>query len=266
MNKAQDFFRQGDLDGALKAVSEELRKEPGNAQKRAFFTELLCLAGDWERADRQLETLLSLDDSLALTVGVWRQLIRAAQAREDVFVNGAAPELTQQANPMIAKLLEMQLCIRNQAWADAALLAEQVETLRPACPGAVNGQPVDDMRDLDDCLNGILEVLATNGRYFWVALDQVESITIEAPQRPLDLLWRKARMLLRGGTDGEVFLPAIYPLASDNPAHRLGRGTDWVEQDGLVRGQGHRTWLAGDEALLWQDIDELTPAFETAAA
>lgn len=259
MTSAQTHFRNGDLQAALAAISEELRTDPGHLGKRTFLAELLCIQGEFERADRQLEILLSLDQQALLTVGTWRQLIRAAQARHEVFTQGRVPDMVDAPSPRIRTLLDIGLALREGRAAEAAAAADALEQARAPCPVVANGSAVDDLRDLDDLCAGILEVLSTTGKYYWVDMEQVESLRFQRAERPLDQLWRRARLILRDGTDGEVFIPAIYPGAEDDAA-RLGRRTDWQDLGGLVRGQGLRTWLVGDEAVPLSEIDSIEAA------
>jgi hypothetical protein len=55
---------------------------------------------------------------------------------------------------------------------------------------------------------------------------------------------------MKDGQEGVVYMPAIYPwTAKDMPNPlRLGRGTEWQEDAGLVRGLGMREFLVGEEA------------------
>jgi type VI secretion system protein ImpE len=70
-------------------------------------------------------------------------------------------------------------------------------------------------------------------------------------------------MVVRGGPDGEVFLPALYAgaHAEADDRLRLGRATDWRAAPGEpVRGVGQRTFLVGDEARAILELNELTIA------
>ena len=98
----------------------------------------------------------------------------------------------------------------------------------------------------------MLEVLTPNGKYYWIEFTSLSSVEFDAPARALDLMWRPARIEVRGSESGSVYVPAIYaPADGASEAQRLGRATDWVELSpgGAVRGQGQRMWLAGDEAV-----------------
>jgi type VI secretion system protein ImpE len=81
-------------------------------------------------------------------------------------------------------------------------------------------------------------------------MERVRLVEFRAPERPKDLLWRRANMVVADGPEGEVFIPTLYPNThqrGDNQL-RLGRGTDWIDIEGQpVRGVGQRTFLIGDE-------------------
>ena len=47
---ASEYFQVGQLNEALAAVKDEIRKNPTDQARRGFLAELLCFAGDLERA------------------------------------------------------------------------------------------------------------------------------------------------------------------------------------------------------------------------
>ena len=129
-----------------------------------------------------------------------------------------------------------------------------------ACPsvnGKLNEKPFEDLRDCDDLFGTVLEVIS-QGNYFWVPLETIESIAMMPPRFPRDLLWAKAQLETASGT-GQVFLPTLYPRTHEHADQqvRLGRQTDWTDDGGPVLGRGLRMFLAGDDAstiLEWRDI------------
>jgi type VI secretion system protein ImpE len=132
----------------------------------------------------------------------------------------------------------------------AASLLAQAEEERPKVSGACDGQAFEDWRDLDDLTAPVFEVLTSTGKYFWIPVESVDFIEFHPPERPHDLLWRRAHMVVAGGPDGEVYLPSLYPMTFESPDDqlRLGRGTDWRGGDGEpVRGVGQRMYLVGDD-------------------
>lgn len=259
METATTFYQQGDLTRAIAVAAEALKKDPLDLPKRGFMAEMFCILGDFEKADKQLEIMSTLEPKTAVTVATWRQLIRAATLRRDVYAGRATPEVIAEPTPTIAGLLSAVLSLREGDPSAARATLADLEAQRPATPMLVNGKQVDDLRDVDDLSAGIVEVLAGNGKYFWIDMSQVVSLAFEAPQRPLDLIWRKATLVLTNGSEGEVFLPCTYCMGSEESDYLLGRKTDWVEQDGLLRGIGQRLWLAGDEALPLMEIEHLEP-------
>src|SRR5438477_11261648 len=53
----QELFRAGRLADASKALSAELCDNPTDVRRRTFLFELLCFAGEYDRADNQLDVL-----------------------------------------------------------------------------------------------------------------------------------------------------------------------------------------------------------------
>src|ERR1017187_9565088 len=54
---AGQLFQAGKLDQAVQALGVELRDNPGDVQRRTFLFELLCFAGAYDRAEKQLDVL-----------------------------------------------------------------------------------------------------------------------------------------------------------------------------------------------------------------
>ncbi|NOY73162.1 MAG: hypothetical protein GXP14_12470 [Gammaproteobacteria bacterium] len=252
---ATEHYLAGDLSAAISTVENEIRDQPSNTAKRVFLAELLCFNDDFDRADKQLNTVLAMDAKTALTVGVWRQLIRAAQTRHDVYEVGATPGVIENPTPRIENALALLLALRENKTEDYAELVAKIDRDASAAKFQINDKAVSDWRDLDDINAGILEVLASNGKYFWVDFSQIVKMQLCPPERPLDLLWRKTNITLTNGTEGEVFIPSVYPGIKEDDAIKLARKTDWIDQGGIVRGQGLRTWLVGEEACSIVEIN-----------
>jgi type VI secretion system protein ImpE len=259
---ASEHFDAGNLKDAIAAALEEVKKAPADTGKRNFLAELLCFAGDLERADKQLDALGHQDPQVMVGVSLFRQLIRAEQARQQFYTDGRLPEfLNQEIAPEMRRHLEAAVLVREGKAADAAKLLAQAEAERKKLTGTCNGQPFDDLRDLDDLTASFFEVLTSTGKYYWIPLERVESVEFHAPARPRDLLWRMAHMSVRGGPEGEVFLPVVYAGSSAAAADpiRLGRSTAWQgEPDAPVRGLGQRMFLIGGDAQSILELQSLT--------
>lgn len=263
---AKDLYREGKLTEAVARQNEAVRSKPSDVRERSFLGELLCLAGNLERADAQFETIEKLEPKSGPTVALYRQLIRAEKTRQEVHKDGRVPDFLGDPPEHVRLRLEASVALRAGDAAEAARLAGRAEEARPSVAGRCDGAAFDDFRDLDDLLGGTLEVLTSTGRLLWIPVERVVSIECDAPAQPLDLLWRPALMEVRDGPDGKVFLPAVYVCEEglDDRA-RLARSTDWIDAGGdLVRGVGLRTFLVGEEARTLLELGRLD--FEPAGA
>jgi len=256
----RDLFKSGNLTAAIAGITQEVKRRPADVQARGFLAELLCFAGALDRADNQLSIVADQDSARAVPVAQFRQLLRAETARRQCFEEGRLPQFLAPPPPHIEKALRALAALRAGNGAEAADLLAEAETLRPATPGRCDDQPFDDLRDADDLTAGLIEVLTVTGHYHWIPLGEVVEIAFQPPQRPRDLLWRRARLSVLSGPDGEVFIPALYPTvpADAGDAVRLGHTTLWSDQPGLpVRGIGQRLFLAGERDVAITEIATL---------
>jgi hypothetical protein len=113
--------------------------------------------------------------------------------------------------------------LREGRPAEAAAELAKAEEQTPDVAGLLNNEAFGHLRDCDDLLAGVLEVMA-RGKYYWVPLEQIESLAANAPAMPRDLLWLPAHLALRDGPEGDVFLAALYPNLHEHPddAVKLG--------------------------------------------
>ena len=259
--KPQDLYTAGDLKAAIPAALEAVKAKPADAGARGFLCELFAFAGEWERADKQLDLLGHQDPKAAMGVGLFRHLLRADEARQQFYTDGRLPEFLGQPSAVLKLHLEASILLREGKTADAAMLLTEAEEKRPKVKGAHDGQNFDDFRDADDLTASFFEVLTSNGKYYWVPFENVELLEMRPPARPRDLLWARAHMIVREGPDGEVYLPTIYAgtFREADDQLRLGRATDWRGGDGApTRGVGLRTFLAGDEGKSMLELKTLT--------
>lgn len=255
----KELYAAGQLNEAIAALISQVRQNPGDPGLRMFLSELLCFAGDLERADKHLDAISTQDPALGVEVALFRHLLRAERCRRECFEQGRVPEFVGTLEGDLETRLRSLAQMRSGEAAEAAAALSLADQSRPRLSGSANAQPFSDFRDLDDLFASFLEVLTANGKYYWIPLGIVQRLDFRKPQRPRDLLWRSVHMVAQG-MDTEVYLPALYPGSHAEPEDRtrLGRFTDWRSlSEGLVRGVGLRTVLVGDEARTILELENV---------
>ncbi len=197
----QEYFRAGELKQAIQALGSELRDHPSDVQRRTFLFELLCFAGEYGRAEKQLTVLA--DSSQDAQVGglLYRSALVAERKRQDFFE-------TKQYE---------------------SLMGEGIVSPR----GKLNGEPFETIEDADPRIGPRFEVFVA-GEYLWLPFKNVATLQMKPPRLLRDLLWASAEVTgssaMQGKDFGEVLLPVLYPFSSRHESNnvKLGRETAWT--------------------------------------
>jgi type VI secretion system protein ImpE len=224
------YYRDGQLQLAIAALGDELKKQPMDVKRRTFLFELLCFAGEYDRAGKQLDILADASKEAAAGTMLYRAALHAEKTRQEMFAKGELP----------------------------------LGTAHPSSSGTWNGQEFATLEDADPRIGANLEVFIA-GSYTWIPFAYVESVEMQAPKKLRDLLWMPA--VLHTTDDfrlqdlGEVLLPALAPLSwkHADDAVRLGRATAW-EEDGKYGAvpYGQKLLLRGDEEEPFLELRNLT--------
>ncbi|MEW6436188.1 MAG: type VI secretion system accessory protein TagJ [Pseudomonadota bacterium] len=236
----------GDLGEAVNAAGAAVKAKPTSAPARILLAELLTLQGALERADTHLK--LAADHAPPEFVGIsqMRWLLRAAEARKNWYENASLPEFLDQPTERQQATLQLALAIRDKDAATTQALRENLEAA-PLPEAAIDGAAPVPIRDACDLSQHGFEVLTLDGRYLWIAPEQIENLRFQPIRRPRDRLWRPADTLLRDGRSAVFFVAAQYHDAAATDPQRLGLETDWVEElGGVARGRGQRMILADE--------------------
>lgn len=257
---AEEAYQAGRLQEAVDAQIQAVKANPGDAAGRLFLFELLAFTGDLERARRQIDAVEFGDPDRDMAVLSYRQLLQAEEARRKVFAQGTAPEFLIEPPAAVRRRLEAADRLRQGQHAEAAEILAEADAASAPVRGKLNGKPFEGLRDCDDLLGPVLEVMA-KGKYFWIPLEQVESLAVNEPRFPRDLVWSRAFLVMRDGPAGDLFLPTLYPGSHEQADDRirLGRMTDWKTPDvGPVQGLGLRMFLVGEDpmtVLEWRQLE-----------
>src|SRR5215469_10309503 len=157
--EAKQRFEAGDLAGAIEAVTAQVKARPTDAVSRTFLFELLCFAGELDRAERQLDAIGHLDAASEWPVQVYTNILHAERARRRLFGDGLRPEFLLDPPPHVQLHLDAVNRLREGRGDEARRLIDRAEEERPAVRGEVNGRPCDELRDCDDLLAPFLEVI-----------------------------------------------------------------------------------------------------------
>jgi len=227
MQQAEELYREGKLTEAIGSLQAFLRDRPSDKRARNFLFELLCFAGEYERARKQL-TILA-DDSQGSRFGIAFYL--AALSGE----------------------VERQAYYEPDADAAAENGAAAPSPNPHPITGTRNGNRFTGIRDMDSRLGESLEFLAA-GKYHRLAFRYLKKLQIEAPKHARDLVWLPASMETNaelGATEyPSILIPALYPhtYLIDDDQTRLGRATGWAAgEDGREVPCGQRGLVFGDE-------------------
>lgn len=221
---AQELLRGGRLQEAIAAVTAQVRDRPTDYRTRTFLFELLCFAGEWERARKQLSVVAQESPESETGALLLRSAIAADFKRQQVYEGG---DVVPGPPP--------GPCVRA---------------------GTLNGKPFRSIEDADPRVGGRLEVFLA-GEHLLLPFDAIGAMKIAPPATLRDTLWAPAEILAspsyRDRELGELLIPVLYPHSFRHAREevRLGRATEW---DGDVP--------FGQRLLVLDDGEEVIPILE----
>jgi type VI secretion system protein ImpE len=249
----------GDLPSAIAQVGQDLRTSPGDYAKRTALFELLCCAGDLDRAAKHLEVMAGESTDRAIAVQPYRNLLEGERKRRRLFTDGLIPGLPKSMPEYTRLHLESINRVRENQYNEARALLEEAASLRRGVSGSINGEPFEDLTDADDLIGPFLEVIVGD-TYSWVPWEVVRSVTTEAPRHLRDLIWLPADVELDLGPLGHVFLPVLYANSylHEDSRVKLGRMTDWrSDVPGLALAAGQKLLMADEREWPLLEIRQL---------
>ncbi len=229
MATAQELVAAGDPHGALQALQQQVRDNPGDARLRVFLFQLLCVLGQWERAMSQLEVCGQLDAGTLAMVNTYREAIKCEAVRSAVFAGKTTPVVFGQPAEWIALLVQALSHAAQGHPEQAAQLRAQAFEAAPATPGTLNGEAFDWIADADSRLGPVLEVVL-NGRYTWVPFEALLAVHVDEPEDLRDMVWAPAHLTFANGGESVALIPTCYPGTREQPEGRyqLARATEWL--------------------------------------
>ena len=249
---ASELFQAGKLRGAIDAQIAKVKSQPANNPARFFLFELFLFSGELDRARKQLDVLRYDDPQHLAAIEQYRHAMDAEVKRRAVFAGTEQPKGLTDGPAHVMQRFEALPFLARGDTAEAKRRFDEANAALPVLTGTLNGVPFDGLYDADERFGTVLEVFGSGGVYSWVPLENVESITMNPPAAPRDVILRPANLVLKDGIEGDVLLPGIYPGSwqSADEELQLGQATDWLGADGeVVRGVGIRQLIAGAASL-----------------
>jgi type VI secretion system protein ImpE len=260
MASALELLKDGDLDAALSQAKSAVRDDPGDPENRARLFQLFCFNGEWDRAEAQLDALMT---SAGGQAPIWMQfqiLMKLDRQRRECHENASAPAIVGEPADWMAgfaKAFEMHQA--GDVAGGAELRAEALNDA-PAVGGNADGTEFAWLMDGDARYGPMLEAfLPTEGDYCWVPFSALTAFQIEKPSQINHFIWAPAHFTWADGRVLHGFVPVRYP-GSENSAetsHVLSRGTDWVDAGSdTFTGLGQRVLMSSDDDFPLLDLRE----------
>lgn len=90
MNDAKLQLDAGNLKGAIDEAIKIVKTNPTNVAARTFLFELSCFSGEWERAEKQLDTIGHQDPKAMIGSVIYKQNFKCERSNAPVFAQHSA--------------------------------------------------------------------------------------------------------------------------------------------------------------------------------
>ena len=244
---ADQLLKDGDLDGARRALVEVVRAKPGDPQARMFLFQLLATAGEWDKAKTQLATLAQLSPEAGMLAVAYGQAVDAERERAEVFAGTKRMALLVESEWATAQVDAIEHYAHGRR-AEGDSARDAAFEAAPDTPGTLDGAEFEWIADADSRFGPAFEAIV-GGRYGLIPFDAVASLKSEGPKDLRDTVWYPAQVALKTGNSVAAMLPARYPgsEAAADVNERLGRATAWHDTQWGQAGSGQHLWTLSTE-------------------
>lgn len=253
---SKDLVAAGKLTEARQQLTQEVKSNPSDSAKRTLLFQVLIFLGEWDKADKHLDMMVSLNPKLETGVQVYKNLTNAERQRRDVLEGKTIPGFLTKSPEYLELYLIAWEKVKQGKSEEASDLYDRIEELRSIPCGTLNGKPFEGLSDTDTFLSAFLEVIM-HDRYIWVPFESLRELSVAEPKTLFDLMWVPARFLTWEGLNANCYLPVLYPDSCLHKDERIkmGRMTDWTSLgNGFWRGMGQHVYSIGEEEISILDI------------
>lgn len=254
MDSAEEKLAAGQLNEALEDLKGAVRTSPSSTHLRIFLFQLLAVLGQWDKALAQLAVIGDLDASTLPMVQTYREALRCELLRAEVFGGRRAPVWFGSPDPWMASVTESLRLYGQGEYEQAGSVRDAAFEEAPEMPGSIDGEAFSWIADADMRLGPILEAIV-NGQYYWIPVERLQRIEIEAPKDLRDVVWLPVHFTWANEGQAPGLIPTRYPGSENGPGSdiQLARRTDWEEHPGgYYQGLGQRMLVTetGEYALM----------------
>ena len=254
MMTAEEYIRAGDLDAAMGALRDAVKKDPADPKLRIFLFQLQSVNGNWEKALTQLNLIADISADSLVLAQIFRPVVQCEALRAEVFAGKRSPLIFGEPQEWIGLLVHANSLAATGRLREARETMDSALEAAPAVSGSINEHDFEWIADADSRLGPVLEAVI-DGKYYWVPFNRITQIHISRPSDLRDLVWISATFTWVNGGESPGLIPVRYAgsEASPDSGIRLSRKTEWDDVgEGFFFGKGQRLFAtdAGEYPLL----------------
>ena len=205
----------GQVWTAIERLNEEIDVHQGDTHLVIFLSELLCVSGQWDRAEEQLERVVGQSREANDDVLVFRNMVRAERHRRRVFSGVSDPHFVTEPPAYVTLHLDALHKLERGGLDEVKALLDSADGQWCKRPGTMGARSFHSFRDADNLVAPVLELIVQD-RYIWMPYEQIQRFEITSPRRLRDLLWVSIRVGGLGGTMLEAFVPVQYAISCEH--------------------------------------------------
>ena len=255
---AKELIRAGRLPEARSQLIEEVKSSPADSGKRTLLFQVQIFFGQWDKAERHLDTIAAQDASKEAGAQVYKNLIQAERERSEVAKRNRRAEFLPQTPPYVETHYAAWQKVVDGQLEEAQALFDRVVAQRPVISGTLDGKDFVGLKDTDTFLSPFLEAII-HERYVWIPFESIRELSVSPPKTLFDLIWTSARVTTWEGLTMNCYFPVLYPesFLHEDDRVKLGRMTDWTPLGGsFAKGVGQHVYQIGEEDVAILEIQD----------
>lgn len=259
MDSVLTLFNEGSLSDAIAEAQAQLKTQPQHETLRFLLVQLYLLNHQYDKARVHLNVLEKAAAQAmerAFSIHCYQKIAAALDSRHRFF--NEKKMIDVDVTTLSTQALEVLLHRLTGAKLEQEPRVSLPMTLDTIDAVQLKGEGFDP----DDLLHGFIECISQQGSYRLCSIDAIESMTFEAPRKPLDCLLQRIQLTWKQTDQGEPHTETLlhlnrYPFTSENMIDL--NSTDWDADRiaGLVVGLGQKVICVNEDVIPMSQIRHL---------